>query len=438
VGRPAWARELAGLPVERIAEARWFAQKGAAIERVGLLEAIELAEGVALLVVEVATADGVRGEYALPVRATATGLVEAAPGDGVYALLARGAPGLVGDGIADLPAGADERPLGSDQSNTTVALDGRLAAKCYRRLAAGPHPEVELVTYLSHTRPVAGVPAARGALAWPGPDGEERALLLVQDLVPDAVDGWTWVEGLLGALLDGGDTATAVVHATDVGALTARLQRALADAGDEPGFAPRAASADERTAWREAAGRQLERALELVPPDVRDELRAATPAIGARLDALAGPAGPLLTRVHGDYHLGQLLHGPHGLAVVDFEGEPGRDLAERRALASPLRDLAGLLRSYDHLARMVLRRRGDVPAEVEPAERWVADCREQLLAAYAAGVAGSLLVPDGRLLDAFEVEKEVYEFVYAATFLPVWLYAPRAAMRALLRTPSPA
>jgi maltokinase len=142
--------------------------------------------------------------------------------------------------------------------------------------------------------------------------------------------------------------------------------------------------------------------------------------------------------VHGDYHVGQLLHGPHGLAVVDFEGEPTRPLAERRALASPLRDLAGLLRSYDHLARMVLRHRGDRPEELAPAAAWVARCRAGVLAAYRAGIEGSSLALDLALLDAFEVEKETYEFVYAATFLPDWLYAPRAAMRALLATAGPA
>jgi maltokinase len=87
---------------------------------------------------------------------------------------------------------------------------------------------------------------------------------------------------------------------------------------------------------------------------------------------------------------------------------------------------------------MVLRHRGDRPAELEPAERWVAACRDNVLRAYAVGVEGSSLRLDLALLDAFEVEKEVYEFVYAATFLPAWLYAPRAAMRALLRTPAPA
>ena len=247
-----------------------------------------------------------------------------------------------------------------------------------------------MTTYLSREAGVDGVPAVRGSLAWRGPDGEERALLLAQDLVPGAIDGWTWAEGLLGELLDGGDPASASAHAADVGALTARLHVALAGAHGVAGFEPRRAGAAEREAWRAAAGAQLEQALALLQGDVRAEVAAAEPAIRARLDGLAadGPA-PLLTRVHGDYHVGQLLAGGGALAVVDFEGEPTRTTAERRALSSPLRDLAGLLRSYDHLARMVLRHRGDRPEELAPAEAWIDACRGRVLDAYAAGLAGS-------------------------------------------------
>ncbi len=433
-----WASLLGDVPAERIATARWFARKEARIAAVRLLEAVELGEGAALLVIEVASDDGGRGEYALPARATAAGLVEAVPGDGVLARLAAGAAGLEGTG-GGLPPDVDEAPLGSDQSNTTVALGGRVAAKCYRRLQPGPHPEVELTTYLSREARVEGVPAVRGSLAWRGADGDERALLLAQDLVPGAIDGWSWAEGVLGELLDGGDQDAATAHATGVGALTARLHVALAAAHGVPGFEPRRAGAAEREAWRVAAGRQLEQALSLLHGEARAEVAAGEPAIRARLDGLAadGPA-PLLTRVHGDYHLGQLLAGAGALAVVDFEGEPTRTTAERRALSSPLRDLAGLLRSYDHLARMVLRHRGDRPEEVAVAEAWIEACRGRVLDAYGAGLAGSELDVDPVLLDAFEMEKETYEFVYAATFLPEWLYAPRAAMTALLRTPPPA
>ena len=134
-----WAALLAGLPTERVANARWFARKEARIAGMRLLEAIELGAGAALLVVEVASDDGGTGEYALPARATAAGLVEAAPGDGVLARLAAGAPGLEGTGV-DLPPDVAEAPLGSDQSNTSVALGGRVAAKCYRRLQPGPIP----------------------------------------------------------------------------------------------------------------------------------------------------------------------------------------------------------------------------------------------------------------------------------------------------------
>ena len=199
-----WAPLLAGLPAERIATARWFARKEARIAEVRLLEAVELGAGAALLVIEVVSDDGGRGEYALPARATAAGLAEAAPGDGVLARLAAGAPGLEGTGV-DLPPDVDEAPLGSRPVQHLRRARRAGGGQVLPAPAAGPHPEVEMTTYLSREARVDGVPAVRGSLAWRGPDGEERALLLAQDLVPGAIDGWTWAEGLLGELLDGGD-----------------------------------------------------------------------------------------------------------------------------------------------------------------------------------------------------------------------------------------
>ena len=131
----------------------------------------------------------------------------------------------------------------------------------------------------------------------------------------------------------------------------------------------------------------------------------------------------MLARVHGDYHVGQILRSQEGLRVVDFEGEPGRPLAERRLPGTQLRDVAAMLRSFDHLGRHVER---DVrPGHVVEVEHWIEGARAAFLEAYGEC--------DAVLLRALEVEKETYEYVYAATFLPDWMYAAAGGMRWLMR-----
>ena len=385
---------------------RWFADKDRPVVGVRVVESLEPAPGAALLVVEVEFEEGPSELYTLPTGRIWPALLEA---------LAEGPSGRFElrepDGLGGL---RNERPLGADQSNSSYVLDERVVVKCYRRLRAGPHPEVELVSALHG---ITEVPAARGSLHYTGADGSEYSLALLQDYVPEARDGWAWAEELLRAVLAGEEPVdAATAWATDLGGVSRRLHDAVAAR-----LGVRPAEQEELRAWRRAAEAQLEAVLALVDEETAAELRAAAPRICAELAGLETPAVPLLTRVHGDYHLGQILHSPAGFHVVDFEGEPTKTAEERRAPGSPLRDVAAMLRSFDHLARWVLR---DFPGRETATEEWIAGARELFLAAY-----GPL---DGGLLRAFEVEKETYEFSYAATFLPEWMPVPRAAMRALL------
>ncbi|HET7181561.1 MAG TPA: hypothetical protein VFI15_04945, partial [Candidatus Limnocylindrales bacterium] len=149
-----------------------------------------------------------------------------------------------------------------------------------------------------------------------------------------------------------------------------------------------------------------------------------------------------LQRIHADLHLGQLLRDGDRFLIGDLEGEPTRSVAERRRLDTPLRDLASMLRSFDHVARSGMRRSGAPIEEViagtsaadPPIEAWLAAMRSTFLEGYAAEAAtlGLSVRLDTRLLHALEVEKELYEFAYAATYLPSWMYAPAAGMRWLL------
>jgi maltokinase len=387
---------------EEIASARWYGGKGAAISAVSEDDRLELGAGVALHVLRV------EGESRPPERYLYIS-GEAEVGAAVLEAIVEGRqvgewsfePGVVLPGL--MPSDHSERPIGLDQSNTTVIVGERLAVKLYRRLEPGPHPDIEIGRHLTEHASVAFVPAYAGCVRW-----REHAVAMLQAYVSHAEDGWTWASR---AVVEG-DVA-------DIGRLggnSAMLHRALAQ------LESRQASPDEMTAWRRSADAQLDRVLGLVGGETGDELRGFEPRLRAEFEAFERAAPPMLTRVHGDYHIGQILRSADGLRVVDFEGEPTKPLAERSALGMPLRDVAAMLRSFDHLARYVDR---DVsPGHTRDIERWIVDARDTFLDAYGQH--------DASLLRALEVEKECYEFIYAATFLPEWMYAAVGGMRWLM------
>ena len=325
----------------------------------------------------------------------------------------------------------DVRPLGIDQSNTSVVLGGRTVLKCYRRVAPGGHPEIELTRWLSG-RGLACLPAVHGSATVSLGGGEPAGALLLQDFVADGRDGWLAAEAELGAFLDAGDPEAAAsapeAWAPGVGRATAELHALLATA-EEPAFAPRRATAADAEQLAAGAAAELDEALARVGGEAGAELAAAVPALRARFALFAEAEPPLLTRVHGDLHLGQFLLRAGGEPMlVDFEGEPTKSAAERRRLASPLRDLAGLLRSVDHAAHWVCHARGETAEPVALA--WLAAARGAIRSAYEQRLAelGAPFAVDPGLLAAFEAEKAAYEFVYAARFLPSWLEVPRRAL----------
>jgi maltokinase len=355
----------------------------------------------ALAVVDVRFDDGSAERYAMPEGARLWGR-----------LLARLSQGPAHGFRLEGPSGslpspdAAERLLDRDQSNSSYVLGERALVKCYRRLWPGVHPEVEIVSFLAG-RPAA-VPAALGSLHYTDGAGEDWAIALVQDYVPDAEDGWEWCRRLVDESVGGGDVDATWAH--EIGALTADLHGALA------GLVSREASDPELAARRRAAERELDRVAQLAGTELAGRLRAEL----ARFEQARRPT--VLGRVHGDYHVGQILRSPAGYHVVDFEGEPTRPLEERRALDSPLRDVASMLRSIDHVPLWALR---DRPGLRTAGERWAHACRAAFLEGYEHGsrvlhaaIDGGL---DRPLLRAFEAGKAAYEFAYAESFLPEWL-----------------
>jgi predicted trehalose synthase len=237
--------------------------------------------------------------------------------------------------------------------------------------------------------------------------------------------------------------------AEDLGTLVAGLHAALmSPPADAPDLAPREATHDELKAWRWDAHRQLNLAIDAVgsvDPAVAVDLRRDASTVAARLSRFeAVAAAPTVMRVHGDLRLGRLLVADDGYRVVGFEGDSLRSLDDRRRPDSPLRDVASMLRSLDHVARDA-RRRADLRAG-GPVERprldidaWIERARARFLAAYADGLrrSGTPLTLDLDLLDAFEVAREVRGLAYAATVEPSGLSAPWEGMRWLLEHGEP-
>jgi trehalose synthase-fused probable maltokinase len=428
---------------------------------------LDEAVGHVLAIVSLTLDDDSRQRYTLAL--TGSPLREAAPGDGAWRALAvamgegsaipaltddpaepvravlvcRPAPAFIDlvPGGADAIASGTERDLGADQSNTSVVLADRLLLKAYRRLQPGLNPDLEMTAFLSEEAGFPAVPRLAGFAELVSRDGTST-VAMAQEFVADGEDAFeSLADTLTSWLLAPGEVSVeyATDIAADLGTLTAGLHAALSEAHGVPEMAPRTATRDEIRAWAREARQHLETALEIAPGDAGATLRELAPRITEALTVLdALPTTPEVIRAHGDYHLGQLLVAPDGFRIIDFEGEPLSPPEARRAHRSPLRDVASMLRSLDHVARSA-RRRAEA-ANGGPLERagldlngWIRRSRERFLDAYRTGLreARVFIDLDPALIRAFEIDKELYEFAYATTYLPAWLYAPTEGMRAL-------
>jgi trehalose synthase-fused probable maltokinase len=435
------ARRARGLDAGWIAGQRWFRAKTRRVEAVTPRDAAELGDGSGwLLVLGVAYADGGEDRYLVPAVVDGASLREPRDGDGLWrALVGRIAAGGVLPaergrfgfeatpalaellpGGADEAGGLDERVQAVEQSNSSAVLGDRLFLKVYRLLEPGTNPEVEVSAFLTAVG-FPHAPALAGAITYLPDEGEPCAAGMLQAFLPARGDGWRWVLGRLAAGPDG--AGEAVADATQIGGITAELHAALASRPDAPGFPARLATLDELAAWRASAEAQLQGAIEALTGDSRARLEAVAPTIAERLAAIQDADTARATRIHGDYHLGQLLRTERGFAVIDFEGEPARPLPERRQPASPLRDVAGMLRSLDYAARTA-QRGGAIGFEPDA---WLSEARAAFLSAYGG------LPPGGeRLLAAFELEKACYEVRYEANNRPEWTWLPLAALERLV------
>ena len=362
-----------------------------------------------------------------------------------------------------------------EQTNSSVILGERLILNAYRRLQKGTYPDLEIGRYLTEKVRFKNTPPLAGAIEYEGPDGETTTLGLLQGFVENQGDGWSYVLDYLGRYLEdrlvtswsleGEEDVEAERGAEDaffaslvriLGQRTGELHAAFATATDDAAFAPEHASPEEVAGWAEGILAEARRTLDLLKrrrgrlpeeagPDA-DRLLALRRELTRRIkDVSREGFGVVKTRHHGDYHLGQVLVVGNDFQIIDFEGEPARPLAERRRKHSPLRDVAGMLRSFNYAIRSALM--NVVADRAEPLERlepwitlWEERTRQAFLEGYAEGARGAASYPENEeharaLIELFTLEKALYEVRYELDNRPDWVGIPIRGVLDLLGVP---
>ncbi|SAK56372.1 trehalose synthase [Caballeronia temeraria] len=465
-----------------LARRRWFAAKNRTIRSLKLVEPVAIDELGVLAQIEVAL-DGSLERYALPLALSWDGDayaerdptrdmgIVAVLGDGrrgvltdaffmpafIRSLLGRTQDGAVigseENGMLDFrpePAGRDQiggaqeiRWLSTEQSNTSVIVDGRIVMKLIRRLQPGVNPEAEMCRFLTR----AGYENASPLLAeviHTDRDGESRSVLVLEGFVPNQGDAWTFAtECLRGALAAQSETDDSTGKLQGMVELVGRrlgeLHAALSKAHDDSAFDPEVAQPGDFDAWRDAAIEQFERAVDVLAscddPLVSRIVDARSEIVDAVRRAELPESDALKTRIHGDFHLGQVLWSGTDACIIDFEGEPARPIESRRAKSSALKDVAGLLRSIDYAGAFAVKEvNGTDGAAILHTS--ISAAGKGFLRAYqdssGTEVTASLTGDEPDLLNLFLLEKAAYEVCYEAANRPDWLLIPvRGMARAL-------
>jgi maltokinase len=322
------------------------------------------------------------------------------------------------------------RPMGIDQSNSSVIIDESVALKFFRRIEPGVNPELEILRFLTE-REFPHVAALEGYVAYEGRP-LETTLALLQRYVPSRGDAWQLALDTIES-----DPNWLPAHAARLGEVTALLHNALGVDATDPHFAPEEPSSEALSLLSASVDEEIEYVFTTLPniepvapiagrgEEVRDRLRLLTHI---------GSVGKVI-RTHGDFHLAQALRtSDEDWLILDFEGEPARSVPERRRKRSPLRDVAGMLRSFAYAASASRLQRG-----IEPPAGWEENCRTNFLDGYLT-TADPALLPVGdqaieRLLMVFELEKAVYELRYELNNRPDWVGIPVAGILRLLEAP---
>jgi maltokinase len=438
---------------------RWYASKARSVTGIDIVESITLRDEPLLLLALVQTrfATGTHELYQLPLALRGADADDVPGGESiartdewtVYDALADPTQALellrrieAGDEIttADgrfsfhqfaesgnaLGQAAEVRLMGVEQSNSSVVFDDSVVLKVFRKLEPGVNPELELLRFLTWR----GFPNIAPLHGWYDYEGQAFASTLgvAQTFLPAAIGGW---ELALDELWSAPEVF--LERLGSLGTVTAELHTVLASDAGDPAFAPEEPSQEALGLLMATIDEDIERIFLRLPDDERlAPIAGRGQDVRERLAARAqiGVTGRVI-RTHGDYHLGQTLHTPGGWVIIDFEGEPGRPLPERRQKRSPLRDVASMLRSFAYVTSAIQIQLGRrAPADFE--ER----AREKFLEHYFASVDPTLM-PGGEavinnLMSIYELEKAIYELRYELNNRPDWISIPVAGIGRIL------
>ena len=365
--------------------------------------------------------------------------------DGIAGQAAIGSLRFVREPGAEICRWPGSRVMTAEQSNTSIVFGEAAILKLLRRVFPGPNPDLEVASALARL----GSAQVAAPFGWieTDLDGEPALLAVLSQYLAHASDGWSLATGLLRrmyarlggygqeylaapvtqqageALREEGSGPAPVPFADEaylLGQATARLHADMATAFGSSQLEPSglAAMAARMTA-------KLERARAEVP--ALDRYAAMVRRAYEDLARLSAPVP--IQRIHGDYHLGQVMRTGAGWVALDFEGEPATPLAQRRALSPALQDVAGMLRSFDYAARHQLVGHPDAEHLREPASDWVRQCQAAFCAGYA-GAGGTDPRANAALLRALTLEKAVYEVIYEYRHRPAWLSIPLESIAA--------
>ena len=431
--------------IDYVTAQRWFGSKTRDVSQASIVDHATLREGeppLELQLVEIRFDTGTHETYQL---LSSDELDTLARPDDALELLNRIREGTTIDGregtfeLAPMHQGLDGltaasasvQLIATEQSNSSVVFDDELILKVFRRLEPGVNPELELLRFLTahgfeHIPPLAG---------WYAYTGEpmDATLGILQRFVPEGVDGWELA-------LDTLEGRAAWFHGElrRLGEVTGELHTLLGSDSSDPAFAPEPTSTESLGLLTATVDEDIEAIFLDLPEDdpAVEPLRGRGEEVRERLRLLTSIGGVgRVVRVHGDFHLGQTLHTDDGWILLDFEGEPARALPERRRKRSPLRDVAGMMRSFAYVASA-----GPILRGIEPPPGWEAIARAEFLDGYQSHVDPSL-VPSGpsmeKLLQVFELEKAVYELRYELTHRPHWVKIPVAGIVRMLEEEVP-
>jgi maltokinase len=439
-----------------IEDRRWYASKSRHINAIDVDECARIADQppLLLLLVETKFASGNHELYQLPVaflpESQTGGRTQIGASGDLVAVDAVSDPELIRDLLrhidenisldteegqfrfcraaesGPLMTDAAVRPMGVEQSNSSIVFGDETVLKVFRRLEPGINPELELLLFLTGHE----YPNVAPLLGWYEYEGRSFSATLgvAQRFFPDATGGWELALDQIGS-----DPEGLLNELGALGAVTAELHNVLASDANDPAFTPEEPSAESLSLLTATIDEDIERIFIRLPDDERlAQIAGRGQDVRERIAARThiGLGGRAI-RTHGDFHLGQTLHRPDEWLIIDFEGEPARPLYERRQKRSPLRDVAGMLRSFAYAASATEIMRGQ-PAPADFEDR----ARRTFLEGYFSTIDPALL-PAGEsairnLLSIFELEKAIYELAYELDNRPDWLPIPVAGIARLL------